>query len=345
VFPAIERRIDFAKADIMQLANLCHDCRDCYTACMYAPPHEFAVNIPALMSEIRLGVYNEYASPATLGTTFKHQKVTIGATATASVLFVLVIVTLINGTHHLVSLQHGPGAFYQIVPYLAMFVPAMVISLYAVIVLARGLLRYWRDIHSGRAPDHGELLLAGREALTLRWLRGGGAGCDYPTAKSSYSRWICHSFVFYGFACTFVATVLAAFYQDILGMLPPYPVLSLPVLFGIVGGIGLIVGATGLIYLKMASDKEPSYHKMTVADYGFLALLDLVAVTGMLTLVLRDTRAMGVVLAVHLGTVLGLLLTAPYGKFVHGFYRYASLVRNRIELGPDVGGDGGAADK
>ena len=47
VFPAMELRRTFTKADILYLANLCFDCRACYYACQYAPPHEFAVNVPS----------------------------------------------------------------------------------------------------------------------------------------------------------------------------------------------------------------------------------------------------------------------------------------------------------
>ena len=42
---------------MVYLANLCFDCRDCYYACQYAPPHEFAVNVPKLMSELRADTY------------------------------------------------------------------------------------------------------------------------------------------------------------------------------------------------------------------------------------------------------------------------------------------------
>ena len=33
VFPAMEQRRIFSKADLVYLANLCFDCRDCYYAC------------------------------------------------------------------------------------------------------------------------------------------------------------------------------------------------------------------------------------------------------------------------------------------------------------------------
>ena len=61
-------------------------------------------------------------------------------------------------------------------------------------------------------------------------------------------------------------------------------------------------------------------------DYGFLALLVLISLTGLLLLAFRDTAAMGILLLVHLGFVFSLFVTLPYGKFVHGAYRFAALV-------------------
>ena len=50
VFPAMTRRLEFGKADIHYLANLCHNCGACLHACQYAPPHEFAINVPKAMA-------------------------------------------------------------------------------------------------------------------------------------------------------------------------------------------------------------------------------------------------------------------------------------------------------
>ena len=59
--------------------------------------------------------------------------------------------------------------------------------------------------------------------------------------------------------------------------------------------------------------------------------LNVVAISGMLLLMLRETPAMGVLLVVHLATVVALYVSAPYGKFAHVVYRYAALVQNRLE--------------
>ena len=40
---------------------------------------------------------------------------------------------------------------------------------------------------------------------------------------------------------------------------------------------------------------------------------------------------MGILLALHLGVVLGLFLSLPYGKFVHGLYRFLALVKYASE--------------
>jgi citrate/tricarballylate utilization protein len=137
--------------------------------------------------------------------------------------------------------------------------------------------------------------------------------------------------VFYGFISAFVATVIAAIMQDVFGQEPPYPILSAPVIFGSLGGVGIIVGATGLLLLKWRSDREPSDGRSISLDWLFLVSLNVVAITGMLLLILRETAAMPVLLVVHLATVLALYVSAPYGKFAHFLYRYAALVQNRIE--------------
>ena len=68
-------------------------------------------------------------------------------------------------------------------------------------------------------------------------------------------------------------------------------------------------------------------------DTGFIALLFLTSLTGLLLLALRESPAMGALLVVHLGVVMALFLTLPYGKFVHAIYRGAALLRNALERG------------
>ena len=81
----------------------------------------------------------------------------------------------------------------------------------------------------------------------------------------------------------------------------------------------------------MANGYGPSRRGRWGVDVGFLVLLFLTSITGLLLLMLRETQAMGILLAVHLGVMAGLFITMPYGKFVYAVYRYAALVWNTVE--------------
>jgi citrate/tricarballylate utilization protein len=71
-------------------------------------------------------------------------------------------------------------------------------------------------------------------------------------------------------------------------------------------------------------------------DLGFIALLLLVSATGLALLVWRDGVAMGLLLAIHLGAVMGFFLTMPYGKFAHGIFRSAALLKNAVDKRMDA---------
>ena len=47
VFPAMERRLTFSPQDLGYLANLCHDCRECYHSCQ--PGFPFCLSRMALL--------------------------------------------------------------------------------------------------------------------------------------------------------------------------------------------------------------------------------------------------------------------------------------------------------
>ena len=78
----------------------------------------------------------------------------------------------------------------------------------------------------------------------------------------------------------------------------------------------------------MPSEREPAELTARAIAVGvFLALLFLTSLTGLALLVLRHSAAMGWLLLVHLAVVSVLLLTLPYGKFMHALYRVLALIR------------------
>lgn len=334
VFQAIEVRQDFTKGDVFYLANLCHDCRACHYACMYSPPHQFAVTIPLILAEARTESYKQWSWPTFLGRSFSDRPFAAGF-AIAVISIVIALAALFIPSARLFSGELNPGAFYEIVPYLAMVVPATALLVYWILVWSRGTLHFWSETKNGTDSPivFKEIAKALGAILSVRYLGGGGPGCSYPDQRASMNRRIYHSFVFWGFSLDFVSTTLAFVYQDLMHWLPPYSRGSAPVIFGSVGGVALIIGTIGLIWLKVNSERDLATRDSYGMDYTFLVILFLTALTGMLTLMFRETRALGAILIIHLAVVGSLFVTAPYGKFVHALYRSLALIKFYAERG------------
>jgi len=332
VFRAIETRRDFKQGDVFYLSNLCHDCRACYYACMYTPPHEFAINIPQILAESRVETYWRWSWPAFLGRAYKNRNVTVFLAAGMALLVAALALVFIP-SESLFAAHLGPGAFYEVVPYLAMVAGAPILFFYGIAVWLRGGARFWSETRSapGERGNWKMLTTALGAAFGLEYLKGGGPGCFYPDERPSSVRRFYHSLTFWGFLSDFVSTTLAFIYQDIFHILPPYSLTSGPVIFGVIGGVALIIGTCGLIYFKLQSDRAPAAATASGMDYVFLVTLGLTALTGMLTLIFRDTAAMGSILVLHLACIAGLFISAPYGKFVHAIYRTLALIRYEIE--------------
>jgi citrate/tricarballylate utilization protein len=327
----MEQRRIFTKADLTYLANLCFDCRDCYYACQYAPPHEFGINLPKILSELRAETYVDYAWPKPMAALFRRNGTVVSLATAGGIALVLILTALLQSPGMLFQSHVGAGAFYQIVPQWAMTGVALATTLYAVLAIGVGTVRFWRDTGGGNATGVRALTKAMKDALTLRNLGGGGHGCNDKDESFSQARRLNHHALFYGFFLCLASTTTAAIYDHFLGRAAPYPFLSLPVLLGTAGGVGMTIGSFGLIWLKVVGDPEPTARKLWGGEYALLVQLFLAATTGLLLLALRDTGAMGVLLAVHLGVILSFFVTMPYSKFVHGIYRSAALLRNAHE--------------
>jgi len=329
VFPAMTRRLNFDnKADLNYLANLCHNCGACLHACQYAPPHEFMVNVPQAMAKVRMETYMDFAWPSAMGALYKRNGLTVSmATAFGLALF-LVLALISQGT-----LWHEPlaGNFYAVFPHNTLVVLFGSVFGFSILALLIGVVRFWREITPGQVSGFavGE---AAHYALKLKYLDGGhGEGCNDEDDKFTLRRRIYHHFTFYGFMLCFAATSVATIYHYVFGWEAPYGYTSLPVILGTVGGIGLLIGPVGLFYLNKKRSPLHGDKAQQPMDRGFIALLFWTSLTGLALLVWRDTSAMALLLAIHLGVVMALFLTMPYGKFAHGFYRCAALLKNSIE--------------
>jgi citrate/tricarballylate utilization protein len=329
-FQALEERVTFASADLNYLANLCHGCGECLYACQYAPPHEFAINVPRTFARLRVQSYEQYAWPAALGAVFRRQGVTAALLLAAALsAAILGAAWLMNGA---ALRAPGEGAdFYAVVPHAVMGALFGGMGLLVIAALVVGLVRCRHDFRAARASVRAPAAATGTggafgDVLTLRHLHVGGQGCTTALEVRTPWRRVWHHATFYGFALCFAATCVATLYH-FTGSPAPYAYTSLPVLLGATGGLGLVVGPLGLLLQQ----RDPLLSDATEHDLGrsLLVLLLLTALTGLLLLALRDGPLMGYLLVLHLGVVLALFVTLPYGKFVHGLYRAAALIQFR----------------
>src|ERR1700761_7709041 len=341
VFPAMEMRRSFSDGDLNYLANLCHGCGGCYVDCQFSPPHEFSVNVPKTLSTARAESYAAYAWPGTLSGLFARNGLAISVIAALSVAaFIFGFAALIEPAV-LRGVHTGPGAFYALMPHNTMAILFGAAFLYAILALAMSLRAFWHDIGGpiGMKTDARALLQAMRDAGELRYLDGGGVGCFNKDENPTDRRKIFHHLTFYGFALCFAATCVATLYHYLLAREAPYAWWDLPVVLGTLGGIGLVIGPIGLLVAKTQRDPVLADQGSKGMDVAFIVMLFLTSITGLLLLALRETNVMGPLLAIHIGVVFALFITMPYGKFVHGIYRYVALVRYARERQIMVAGE------
>jgi citrate/tricarballylate utilization protein len=329
VFPAMEMRRSFSDGDLNYLANLCHSCGACYSDCQFSPPHEFDVNVPKTLAIARADSYGAYAWPRAFSGLFARNGLAISLITALSVAGFIFGFAALNDRAALTGIHTGPGAFYALMPHNAMALLFGAAFLYAIVALVMGVRAFWRDIGEpvGMRVDPGSLWQAIRDASELRYLDGGGVGCFNDDDKPTDRRKFFHHLTFYGFLLCFTATCVGTLYHFLLAREAPYAWWDLPVVLGTLGGIGLLIGPLGLLAAKWTRDPALADQPRTGMDVAFILMLLLTSLTGLALLLLRETAAMGPLLALHLGVVFALFITMPYGKFVHGIYRFVALVR------------------
>lgn len=311
----MERRLQFSEGDLNYLANLCHNCGECFYACQYAPPHEFAVNVPKVLAEIRVQSYRKYSWPGMIR----------GAWAAGVIAAVFTLLAW------LFTPRTSGGDFYAAIPHGLMVGFFGALGALVLVAWGIGLARFWTEDPNRLKLRNAAFFDALQEVLKLSNLSSHGVGCTYPNEHHSQARRTFHHFTFYGFLLCFASTCVAALYDNAFGWKAPYAYLSLPVVLGALGGIGIVAGPLGLLALKIRRDKRIVDPAQDGMDLSFIGLLLATGITGLVLMVLRGTSAMSPLLAIHLAVVLALFVTLPFGKFVHGIYRSAALLRNALE--------------
>ena len=331
VFPALERRLTFGPADLAYLATLCHNCGECLYACQYAPPHEFAINVPRTLAELRLATYETYCWPAPLAAAFRRHRIStaIGLTAAFAVVLEGGDRVLDPAAWTRAGTSGRSTRWCRTASWCRYLVPsasssarrwplastvsattsrrrsAPVVRRYGASVTRRAEPQAPASARRGLRARRGSTrtvaaLAASRYLLRLRLV----------LPVHVHGRGLSHSVRLAGAVCLYEA---------------------MPVALGTVGGVGLMVGPAGLLLLGRRRDPMLQDPAQSGLDASFLTLLLIASSTGLVLLGWRHSPAMPPLLVVHLGAVLALFTTLPYGKFVHGLCRAAALVLSARE--------------
>ena len=318
-FQAITRLRDFAEADITQLANLCHNCRGCYYACQYTAPHEFALNLPAALADVRQESWERLIRPQAVSRLFQARGVALVGLLVAALAAIFLAMQAMRPA--------GGNGFYAYLAHgvmVAIFLPAFLVPLGLV---ALGLRDYWREIGGGPVRLQ-HLVGAFRQAASLRNLDGGqGQGCNFEAGDrfSDRRRWM-HQMVMFGFLLCFASTSVATLMHYLADRPAPYGLFSLPKLLGLPGGVLMVIGCAGLAALKLKADPALGAARVWGGEMAFILLLGFVAASGLALFAATGTLLVKPLLAIHLAAVLAFFLTLPFSKMVHGFFRRAALV-------------------
>lgn len=356
VFSTLANYREPALAEFDYLANLCHNCGACFDVCQYAEPHPFALHVPNVLAEQRLHSYEHFAWPSMFARGLRAQPkvMVVGLLALLSVL--LLGLGLVLGGAGLWVSYAEQGSFYAVMPHTVMVLLGGGTFGFAMLSLAVSIYRFARHIELDVAvlSSWRVWVTALSAAATLRYL-GDAQGCQSLSESQPAWRRGWHHLMAYGFALCFASTCVATLYHYGFGLIAPYAWSSLPVILGGLGGLGLVVGPVGLVYLKWADRQKtvPPIVPITVSttdesrpspatespgaeqlNLSFLLLLAWVSATGLALLIGRDHASMPVILAVHLAAVFCLFLLLPFSKFVHAPYRLLALLKHSASVPP-----------
>ena len=299
VFPSAQQRAELRLEDLVHLANLCHNCGACWSACQYAPPHPFAIDVPSTLARTRINSYAQFAWPKG----FADRLMTKPLWGAALLLIIGLIPLMLLGIQ-------APPTWTAVLLALGLF--------WGIFSMSMSWLLFWQSTRAMTVDSRPwqAWWSAIIDTLMLRHLDGGGGGCQQ--SQNNDHRRLAHHAVFYGFFLSILATPLAVIFSPVHPLLPDI----LAVVFGFV----LLLGVIFLAYHKTL-EREPLKASAPAAQgYLLLSLLGLLALTGLAAKLWLQSEVGPVLVALHLGCVLAFFVLMPLSKFVHGGYRFLALI-------------------
>ena len=133
------------------LANLCHNCGACLYACQYAPPHEFQLNFPRVLAQVRKETYKKYAWPGFLARAFERNGVVVEPRHRREPRARLPLHGAHGGPRAALSAwSDAQGSFYAVIPHQAMVGVFGAVFAFVVVAFVMSFVRFWPDTGEAR---------------------------------------------------------------------------------------------------------------------------------------------------------------------------------------------------
>jgi quinone-modifying oxidoreductase subunit QmoC len=317
----------FANPDIW----LCHQCSDCTAYCPRgAKPGE-------VLNAVRKLSIENYSVPRFLGKAVGSPQYLVLLFAVPVVIFLIILASL--GHLNLAAIRNEAGeiAYSALLPsyYIdGVFVP---IFLFAVISLAVGITRYWKDMAraSGMAPKGG---LASTIIATIGEIL---SHKRFEKCELTKDRRISHLLVFYSFIGLAITTAWAVVYlygyeiMEAMGKTPyswmlgksPYPLTDPVKWLANASALSLLVGISLVIRYRLKNQGQAG--KGGYYDWLFIYIVFAIMATGILSEVIRLANIAVlayIIYFAHLVVVFFLFAYAPFSKMAHMVYRATAMV-------------------
>ncbi|MEW6214759.1 MAG: quinone-interacting membrane-bound oxidoreductase complex subunit QmoC [Nitrospirota bacterium] len=312
---------------------LCHQCSDCTAYCPRgAKPGE-------VLNAVRKLSIEHYSVPQFLGKAVGRSQYLVLLFAIPVVIFFIILASL--GHLNLTKIplnEKGQISYHEFLPSIyidSVFVP---IAIFAVICLAMGISRYWKDMVRTAGPITPKGSISNAITATISEILSHNR---FEKCNLTKMRKISHFLVFYSFIGLAITTAWAVIYlygpgiMKLLGLKPfgwmlgpsPYPLTDPLKWLANASALALLIGITlVVIYRQKNKEKAGSggYY-----DWLFITIICLIVATGILAEVFRLAEI--AILAypiyfVHLVVVFFLFAYAPFSKMAHMFYRATAMV-------------------
>lgn len=312
---------------------LCHQCSDCTAYCPRgAKPGE-------VLNAVRKMSIENYAVPKFLAKAVGSPGSLVPLLAVPALIFLIILGSI--GHLNLANIplnEKGQISYHEFLPSIyidSVFVP---IAILAVISLATGVSRYWKDMvrAAGSVEPKGSIWNAIYSTISEILSHTRFEKCNLTKMRK-----VSHFLVFYSFIGLAITTAWAVIYlygpgiMKLFGLKPfswmlgpsPYPLTDPLKWVANASALGLLIGISLVIRNRLKNKEKAGYG--SYYDWLFIYIVFAIMATGILSELIRLANIAVlayIVYFLHLIVVFFLFAYAPFSKMAHMVYRATAMV-------------------